>query len=383
MVSETQTQPSASMERYERLRAAVRGMVLQPGDSGYEAATAVYNGMIHRHPALIARCADVVDVVVAVAFAREQELLLAVRGGGHSGAGLGTCDDGLVIDLSPMRDVRVDPEACTVRIGGGGTLGDIDHATQPFGLAAPIGINSTTGIGGLTLGGGLGHLTRRFGLTIDDLIEADMVLADGSFVTVNKDKHPDLYWAIRGGGGNFGVVTSFLLRLHPVPSVVAGPTLWPLEESGEVLAWYRTFMPNAPRELNGIFAYLKVPPYAPYPPDLAGTTMCAVIWCYSGPVETAADVLAPALQVGHPVSHFAQPMPLARIQSAMDALYPRGDQWYWKADFFRELSDEAIAIHQEYGPRIPSLQSRMHLFPIDGAVHDIAADATAWSYRDV
>jgi FAD/FMN-containing dehydrogenase len=377
-----ETKIERAPEGFEELRSAVRGIVLQPGDAGYEEACAVYNGMIHRHPAVIARCADVADVIAAVNFARENDMLLAIRGGGHNGAGLGTCDDGLVIDLSLMKGVRVDPEARTARVAGGCTWGDVDHATHVFGLATPSGIISTTGVGGLTLGGGLGHLTRKFGLAIDNLLEADMVLADGSVVTVGPDKNADLFWAIRGGGGNFGVVTSFLFRLHPVDTVIAGPTLWSLEDSAEVLRWYREFLPKASRDLNGFFAYLTIPPVAPFPEELHLKKVCGVVWCYTGPEEKAAEAFAPALQVGTPLLHGPQKMPYPMFQSAFDALYAPGDQWYWKADFVRQISDEAIAEHARHGATLPTMQSTMHLYPIDGAAHDVGQNDTAWSYRD-
>jgi hypothetical protein len=267
--------------------ATLRGPVIGPSDPAYDQARAVYNGMIDKHPALIARCADVADVIAAVGFAREHKLLLAVRGGGHNGPGLGTCDDGLVIDLSSLRGVRVDPQALTVRVGGGTTWGEVDHATHAFDLATPSGFISTTGVGGLTLGGGVGYLTRTYGLTIDNLIEVDVVLADGRLVTASETEYPDLFWAMRGGGGNFGVVTSFLFRLHPVDTVVAGPTLWPMERAEEILRWYRDFIPAAPTDLNGWFAFLTVPPAAPFPESLHLQQMCGIVWCYTGPAERA------------------------------------------------------------------------------------------------
>jgi FAD/FMN-containing dehydrogenase len=234
----------------EGLRAGLRGVLIQPSDENYDEARKVYNAMIDRRPALIARCADVADVIISVNFARENGLLLAVRGGGHNGAGLGICDGGLVIDLSQMKGVRVDPEKRTARVAGGCVWGEVDHATHAFGLATPSGIISTTGVGGLTLGGGLGHLTRKCGLSIDNLLEVDVVLADGSFVTASADKNEDLFWAVRGGGGNFGVVTSFLFRLHPISTIIGGPTLWPLEQAPEVLRWYPDFIANAPDDVT-------------------------------------------------------------------------------------------------------------------------------------
>lgn len=338
--------------------------------------------MIDKHPAVIARCVDVADVIVAVNFARDQDLLVAVRGGGHNGAGLGVCDGGLVIDLSHLNGVHVDPAARTLRSGGGCTWGDVDHATHAFGLATPSGIISTTGVGGLTLGGGLGHLTRTFGLSIDNLLAVDMVLADGRFVTASADENADLFWAVRGGGGNFGIVTSFLFRLHPLRTIVGGPTLWPLDQAAEVMRWYRDFMIDAPEDLNGFFAFLTVPPGPPFPEALHLRKMCGVVWCYTGPAEEADAVFAPVQQVGVPALHGVHPMPYPMLQGAFDALYPPGEQWYWKADFVRELSDAAITHHIEHGSAMPTPKSTMHLYPINGAAHRVGKNETAWSYRD-
>jgi FAD/FMN-containing dehydrogenase len=281
-----------------------------------------------------------------------------------------------------MRGTRVDPAARTVRVAGGCTWGDVDHATHAFGLATVSGIISTTGVGGLTLGGGHGHLTRKYGLTIDNLLAADVVLADGRFVTASADEHPDLFWALRGGGGNFGVVTSFLFRLHPVSTVLAGPTLWPLERAADVMRWYREFVPAAPEDLNGFFAFLVVPPAPPFPEELHKRKMCGVVWCYTGPAEDADRVFQPIQEFGPPALHGVQAMPYPALQSAFDALYPPGLQWYWRGDFVSELSDAAIALHVEYGSQLPTLHSTMHLYPIDGAVHRVARSETAFSYRD-
>ncbi|RKH61007.1 FAD-binding oxidoreductase [Corallococcus llansteffanensis] len=365
----------------ERFKAQLRGPLIQPGDPDYEEACQLYNAMIHKHPAMIARCADVADVIASVTFAREQKLPLAVRGGGHNGGGLALCDDGLVIDLSSQRGVRVDPQARTVRVAGGCVWGDVDHATHAFGLAVPSGIISTTGVAGLTLGGGLGHLSRRFGLTIDNLLAVDMVLADGRVVTANAEQHPDLFWAVRGGGGNFGVVTSFLFRAHPVDTVIAGPTLWPLDRAAEVMRWYREFLPAAPEELNGFFAFMTVPPAPPFPEALHLQKVCGVVWCYSGDPAQADALFAP-VQALKPSLHGVQPMPYPMLQTAFDALYPPGHQWYWRADFVRELADEAITRHVEFAERLPSMQSTMHLYPVDGAVHRVGPDDTAFSFRD-
>ncbi len=244
----------------EEFKANLRGQLIQPGDEDYDEACKIYNAMIERRPGLIASCADVADVMAAVNIARENDLLVAIRGGGHNGPGLGTCDDGLVIDMSAIKYTRVDPQASTVQVGGGCTWGDVDHATHAFGLATPSGIVSTTGVGGLTLGGGHGYLTCKYGLTIDNLLSADMVLADGSFVTVSAEENQDLFWAIRGGGGNFGVVTEFRFQAHPVHTIVGGPTLWHQEQATEAMRWFRDFMQQAPEDLYGFFAIMTVPP---------------------------------------------------------------------------------------------------------------------------
>jgi FAD/FMN-containing dehydrogenase len=359
----------------------LRGPLVRPDSRGYEAARAVFNGMIERRPGAIARCADVADVLTVVRVASEHDVLVAVRGGGHNAAGLGVCDDGLVIDLSALRGVRVDPAGRTVQVDGGCTWGDVDHATHAFGLATPSGIISTTGVGGLTLGGGLGHLTRRYGLTIDNLLAADVVLADGSFVTATAEEHPDLFWALRGGGGNFGVVTSFRFRCHPVSTVIAGPVFYDLADSGEVLRWYRDFLPAAPRDLNGFFLFGAVPPAPPFPEHLHGRKVCGVLWLYTGPQESADDVLAPVRAFGSSLMDGLHEAPYPAVQSAFDALYPPGLQWYWRADFFSGIGDDAIAIHEKFG-EVPTLHSTMHLYPVDGAVHDVGAEDTAFAYRD-
>jgi len=335
--------------------------------------------MIDRHPELIVRCVDTADVISAVKAAQHSGVDVAVRGGGHNGAGLGT-SDGLVIDLSMMRGVSVNPSERTAVVAGGALLGDLDHAAHAFGLATPAGIISTTGVGGLTLGGGLGHLTRKYGLTIDNLVSADVVLADGSFVTADANREPDLFWALRGGGGNFGIVTQFIFGLHPVSTVVAGPMLWPMERTEEILQWYREFLPAAPRELNGFFAFLSVPPVPPFPEELHLQKVCGVVWCYAGSTDEAAAPLEPARALS-PVLDGVAEMPYPMWNSAFDALYPQGDQWYWRADFVDNISDEAIAVHSQWGPRMPTWKSTMHLYPIDGAAHDVGPDDTAWAYR--
>jgi FAD/FMN-containing dehydrogenase len=367
---------------FEAFKMRLRGELLQANDAGYEAARKVYNGTIDRYPRLIARCANVADVIAAVHFARDNDLLVAVRGGGHNGGGLGTCDDGLVIDLSRMKGIRVDPTARTVRVEGGCTWGDVDHATHAFGLATPGGIISTTGVGGLTLGGGIGYLTRACGLSIDNLLAVDMVLADGRFVTTSAEENAELFWGVRGGGGNFGVVTSFLFRLHPISTVHAGPMLWPLSQATEVLQWYREFITQAPEDINGVFSFLIVPPEPPFPEPLHNQTMCGIVWCYTGQPEQAEATFKPMRSFRPSALDLVGPLPHPALQGMFDALYPPGLQWYWRADFVHELSDAAIAQHIKYGSEVPTLHSTMHLFPINGAAHHVGKQDTAWSYRD-
>jgi FAD/FMN-containing dehydrogenase len=363
------------------LKASLRGALIQPGDEGYDAARKVYNGMIDRHPALIARCADVADVIAAVNFGRENNLLVSIRGGGHNAGGLGICDDGLVIDLSLMRYVHVDPAARIVRVGGGSTWGEVDHATHAFSLAVPSGIISTTGVGGLTLGGGLGHLTRKYGLAIDNLIAADVVLADGRLVRADEQHEPDLFWGLRGGGGNFGVVTEFVFKANPVHTVYGGPMLWELDRAAEVMQWYREFITQAPDDMNGFFAFLIVPPGPPFPEHLHNKNMCGIVWCYAGPMELAETTFKPIREKFPPALDFVGPLPHPALQSMFDALYAPGLQWYWKADFVNELSDEAIKRYIQHGSQLPTMQSTMHLYPVNGAARRMDKNDTAWSYR--
>ena len=371
-----------SDDSVKEFKSNLRGSVIEPGDKGYDDARKVYNGMIHKRPRLIARCADVADVIRSVNFARDQDLLLAIRSGGHNAGGLGICDDGLVIDLTSMKYTRVDPTARTVTVGGGCTWGDVDHATHVFGLATPSGIISTTGVGGLTLGGGIGHLTRKCGLTIDNLISADVVLANGNFVKANADENSDLFWAIRGGGGNFGVVTSFTFRLHPVDTIYGGPMLYELSEAAGVMKWYRELIHGAPDDLNGFFAFMTVPPAPPFPEHLRLKKMCGVVWTYSGSLTKADETFKPIRAFKKAALDLVGPLPQPALQSMFDALYPPGLQWYWRADFVNELSDEAIAQHIRFGNALPSMHSTMHLYPINGAASRVGKHDTAWNYRD-
>jgi FAD/FMN-containing dehydrogenase len=362
---------------------SLRGRVITPGDADYDAVRALYNGMIDKRPRLIARCVDVADVITAVNFGREQGLLIAVRGGGHNGPGLGSCDDGLVIDLSTMKSVRVDRATGTARVDPGCTSGDVDHATHPFGLAVPFGIVSTTGVAGLTLGGGTGYLTRKYGLTVDNILEADVVLADGSVVTASATEHADLFWALRGGGGNFGVVTSFLFQAHPVSTVYAGPIFWDAMHAKAVMQTYRDYLPEAPEEL-GIFVGLKtVPSMDPFPSEGWGKRACAIIGIYDGPAADGEKAMAPILEaVPEPIFNWMSEIPFPAMNGLFDPFFPKGLQWYWKGDFVASLPDEAIDTHIAQAAKAPSELSLMHLYPIDGAVQRVPADATAWSTRD-
>ena len=365
------------------LQSTMRGRVLGRDAPDYDAVRALYNGMIDKKPRVIARCVDAADVVAAVNYGRDQGLLVAIRGGGHNGPGLGRCDDGLMIDLSLMKGVRVDPQARTVRVDPGCTSGDVDHATHAFGLAVPFGIVSSTGVAGLTLGGGIGYLTRKHGLTIDNLLEVDMVLADGSFVTASEREHPDLFWAVRGGGGNFGVVTSFLFKAHPVRMVYAGPIFWEATHGKEVMAAYRDFLPTAPEDL-GVFVGLKtVPPMDPFPKDYWGRRACAIIGSYNGSAAEGEKLMAPLLaKLPPPIFNWMGEMPFPAINSMFDPFFPKGLQWYWKGDFVKNLAGSAIDTHIAQAANAPSDLCLMHLYPINGAAQRVGKDATAWGTRD-
>jgi FAD/FMN-containing dehydrogenase len=381
----TMTDSATATAPYEELSAALRGDLITPDDPGYDDARAVYNAMIDRHPAAIVRCRDSADVVACVRFAREHNLEIAIRGGGHNAGGLGVADDALVIDLSSMRSTTVDPANHTVRVDGGCTWADVDHATVAFGMATPSGFLASTGVGGLTLGGGIGYLSRRFGLTVDNLLSADVVLADGTFVTANETSNSDLFWALRGGGGNFGVVTSFTFRCHDIGehgTIIGGPVLYDFADTEAVMRWYRELLPSLPEELSGWIGLLTIPPAPPFPEELWGRKACGIVWCYTGSHATADEVLEPIKTFGSPLLVGLGAMPFTMLQSAFDALYPAGLQWYWRADFFNEISDAAINVHVKYGAQLPSGHSTMHLYPIDGAASRVHDDATAFAYRD-
>ena len=364
------------------LDAIVRGTVVRPEDEQYDEARAIYNAAIDRRPAVVVRCADVADVMAGVDFARSSGADLAVRSGGHNVAGFGTVDGGVVLDLSPMKGIQVDPEARIVTAQSGCRWGDVDHATHVFGLAVPGGVVSTTGLGGLTLGGGIGHLTRSCGLSIDNLVSADVVLADGTFVTASEDANEDLFWALRGGGGNFGVVTSFTFRAHPVHTHIAGITLWPIEDAADAMRMYRELLAEAPDRLTGVFAFVVVPPGPPFPEEVRLKTMSAAVWCHRGTEDEANEDLEPVREFGRAAFEHIGPMPHPVLQSLFDGIAFAGLHNYWRGDFVRELPDEAIALHVEHGSRVPNIYSSMHLYPIDGVAGRIAPDATAWDFRD-
>ena len=366
----------------EDLRARVHGKTIVPGDDVYDAARKVYNGMIDRRPRAVVQCADAADVMACVDFARENGLDLSIRGGSHSVPGFGTNDDGVVIDLAQMNGVRVDPTARTVRAEGGCTWGGFYHATYPFGLATTGGIIASTGIAGLTLGGGIGYLSRRFGLSCDNLLSADVVTADARFLVASKKENEDLFWALRGGGGNFGVVTSFEYQLHPVKDVFAGLFFFPLESARDVLEFYRDFVETAPEEL-GLFPAFQIAPPLPFIPEKDhGKTFCIIVSCWAGPLEKGEKALEPIRKVAPIVAQHVGPMPFPALNSLFDPLLPAGLQHYWKADFATSLTDGAIKAHLEHGPKVPVVNSTMHIYPINGACNRVPADATAFAYRD-
>jgi hypothetical protein len=370
-----------NMQTIAEFKKTFSGILIQPEDSEYESARRVYNGMIDKKPGLIAKCADVYDVVRSVNFARDRQMLLAVRGGGHNGAGLGICDGGLVIDLSGMKNIQVDPELKTVRADGGCLLSELDAATHAFGLAVPAGIFSSTGIGGLTLGGGLGHLTRTYGLTIDNLLSATVVLANGTIVTASKDEHPDLFWAIRGGGGNFGVVVSFLFRAQTVSQVFGGPMIWDMKDAKAITRWFRKFTAEAPDDISCFLAYMIVPPAAPFPENLQMKKVCGLVWCCPTDEARAALAFQAARVVAAPMLDWTGPISFPALQSMFDAVLPTGLQQYWKGDYINELPDEAIDIHLLHAEKFPSWQSTTHIYPINGVASRIGKKETAWNYR--
>ncbi|MFF4317948.1 FAD-binding oxidoreductase [Streptomyces sp. NPDC001568] len=366
----------------DHLRERVRGGVVTPQDEAYDEARKVHNAMIDRRPAAVVRCVNAGDVMATVGFARENDLDLAVRGGAHSVPGFGTCDDGVVADLSGMRGVRVDPVRRTARAEGGATWGDFNAATHAFGLATTGGIISTTGVGGLTLGGGIGHLARGLGLSCDNLVSADVVTADGELLVADEEQHPDLFWALRGGSGNFGAVTSFEFRLAPVRDVYGGPMLFELKDAGDVLRAFRELIADAPEQLGAFPAFQIAPPLPFIPQDRHGDPFLLIVACWAGPIDEGEVALRPFHEIAPVVAEHVGPMPYPALNSAFDALVPPGLQHYWKANFVTELTDEAIEAHLRYGPLVPAVNSTVHIYPINGACHRVAPDATAFAYRD-
>jgi FAD/FMN-containing dehydrogenase len=366
----------------ENLSEKVRGRVIRASDADYDEARAVYNGMHDRKPRAVVQCMNSADVMATVAAGRDSGLDLAIRGGGHSVPGFGTVDDGLVIDLSKMNSVRVDSEKNRAWVGGGANLGDVDHATYPFGLAMPGGVVSTTGVAGLTLGGGLGYLTRSVGLSIDNLLSADVVLADGRQVTASDYQNEDLFWALRGGGGNFGVVTSFEFQLHEVGDVVGGPMFYEFDDAAAVLESYREYIAEAPEQLGCFFGWQIAPDLPFIPKDRVGDLFCVLVPCWNGPHEEAEHVLKPLRDAAEVKAEFVELMPFPTLNSLFDDSVPKGMLNYWKADFITELTDEAITAHIEHGRKTPHISSSMHLHPINGAAQRIGADETAFGHRD-
>lgn len=366
----------------QELRANVRGAVIGPHDEGYDAARKVWNGMVDKHPALVVRCAGVADVVSAVRFARSQNLLVAVRGGGHSFAGLSTCDGGMVIDLSPMKGIRVDPARRTVRAQGGATWHDLDHETAAFGLATTGGLVSSTGIAGLTLGGGIGWLMRAHGLACDNLVSADVVSADGRCLTASADENADLFWALRGGGGNFGIVTSFEYRLHPVSTVLGGLVLYPAAQAREVLRFYRDFTATAPDELTTLAAFLTAPPAPFIPAHLHGAPMVGVVVCYAGPIDEGNAALRSLRAFGPPAVEMIDAMPYTVLQTLFDHGAPHGLQYYTRSANLRALDDGAIDAVIAHAARVASPLSAIHIHHMQGAVSRVGAGETAYSNRD-
>jgi FAD/FMN-containing dehydrogenase len=375
--------PTIDQASFDHFSSALRGDLLLAETPGYDEARTIYNAMVDKRPAMIARCADVADVISAVTFARDNGLTLAIRGGGHNVAGLALCDDGLVIDVSAMKGIRIDPQRRTARVEGGCVWKDVDHATHAFGLAVPSGIIGTTGVGGLTLGGGFGHLSRHFGLSCDNLLSADVVTADGQLVTASATEHPDLFWALRGGGGNFGVVTSFEFRLHPVGTVYGGPIFYPVEHTEMLLRAYRDYMRSVPDAMSAFFSFHQGPP-APFVPEhLHFVPMVTIVFCYSGQDERGEELVRPMREAAPALLDLAGPLPYPALNTLFDGLYTPGLHHYWKADYVPSLTDGAIRAHVEYGPRVPSLHSTMHLYPQTGAIQRVAPGDTAYSYRDV
>jgi FAD/FMN-containing dehydrogenase len=363
------------------LRERVRAPIITADDPGYDDARAVWNAMSDKRPLAIVRAEQVADVVGAVNFAREGGLELSVRGGGHSAPGFGTNDAGVVIDLSLMRHVHVDPQARTARAGGGATWGDFNYATHAFGLATTGGIISTTGVAGLTLGGGIGYLTRGYGLSVDNLLSVDVVTADGRYLRASQDENADLFWALRGGGGNFGVASSLEFQLHPVNDVYVGIFFYELDETANLLRFFREFIEDAPETYGAFPAFQVAPPLPFIPEDRHGDTFCAAIVHWTGPLEDGEQAMSPFRDLAPRVAEMVGPMPYPALNAAFDALFPKGMRSYWKGSYVTELTDAAIDQHVIHGPKVPGVSATMHLYPINGAAGRVASEETAFAYR--
>jgi FAD/FMN-containing dehydrogenase len=366
-----------------QLRSRTRGPVLTPADPGYDPARTIWNGMIDRRPAVIVRCAGVSDVRHSVAFGREHKLAIAVRGGGHHIAGNAVCDGGIMVDLSQMRSVRIDPARRRAFVEPGATLRDFDHEAQAFGLATPLGINSTTGVAGLTLGGGFGWLSRKLGMTVDNLLSADVVTAEGTLLQASESEHPDLFWALRGGGGNFGVVTRFEFELHPVgPEVFAGLVVFPADQGRGVLQRYREFVKDAPDDLSVWVVLRQAPPLPFLPPGTHGTNVVVLAACYAGAVEKGPSMVAALREFGRPVGEHLGPVPYAAWQQAFDPLLAPGARNYWKSHNFTGLPDGLLDVLLRSASQLPSSQSEVFLGQLGGRASRISAEATAYPHRD-
>jgi FAD/FMN-containing dehydrogenase len=370
------------MTTISELREQVRGPVVEPGHDDYDEHRRVHNGIHDRRPALIVRATSTADAVATVNYAREAGLDIAVRGGGHSAPGFSTCDGGVVLDLALINNVFVDPVKKTARTGAGATWGDFNHATHAYGLATTGGIISTTGVSGLTLGGGIGYLTRGCGLSCDNLVSAEVVTADGRILVANEYENEDLFWALRGGSGNFGVVTSLELALHEVETIYGGPMFFEVADAPAVMRAYDDYIQEAPEQLGAFFAWQTAPPLPFIPEDRHGDVFCAMVTCWSGRPEQGEQMIKPFRDVAEVKAELVGPMPYPALNSAFDALVPKGIRQYWKADFVQDLPDAAIAAHIEHGPRVPTLPSTMHLYPINGAASRVGPEETAFGHRD-
>jgi FAD/FMN-containing dehydrogenase len=371
------------MSAIDALRSEVVGEVVAPGDADYEEARRVYNGMIDKHPAAVVRCRQPSDVAAVIHLAHTEGFDLSVRGGAHSAPGFGTNEGGLVIDLSGLQDVVVDADKQIARAGGGCTWAVFNEATNTHGLATTGGIIGSTGIAGLTLGGGIGYLARKYGLSCDNLVSAEIVTAEGQVVTASDTENEDLFWALRGGGGNFGVVTTFEYRLHPVANIYGGPIAYPVDRADDVLRFYREYIAEAPEELGGFVGFHLAPPLPFLPEEWHFKNVCLAVPCWAGPIDAGEKMIKPFLDVVEPVGSMVGEMPYPVLNTAFDELLPAGLQHYWKASFARDLSDAAIAVHADHGARVPAIQCAVHLYPINGAVQRVGADETAFAYRDV